>query len=254
MDLRRPRLGRALFAALFTVAAGACGGGGGEPPPPPPPPWSGVTIEEPTDAETYVTDQPSVTLQGRAFVPDGSNCNAATGTIAPGYSVVAHNVTTGVSVGARTTLHCLMQVNLIWSAGVPLALGDNRITVTATAADGRTGNDTIVVTRERDVTPPRIVTVDPPAGAANVPVNSPLTVTFSEPVDGASVLAGARLRELPGGGAVAGSWLASSDVVSVFYPVALRPDTQYELRVEGVLDRSGNAMPAPFVSTFRTQP
>jgi hypothetical protein len=253
MDRRWPRCGRALFAALFTIAAGACGGGGGEPPPPPPP-WSGVTIEQPTDAETYVTDQPSVTLQGRAFVPDGSNCNAVIGTIAPGYSVVAHNATTGVSVGARTTLHCLMQVNLIWSAGVPLALGDNRITVTATAADSRTGSDTIVVTREPDVTPPRVVTVDPPAGAANVPVNSPVTVTFSEPVDGASVLAGARLRELPGGATVAGSWLAGSDAVSVFYPVALRPDTGYELHVEGVLDRSGNAMVAPFVSTFRTQP
>ncbi len=252
MDLRRPRFGRALFAALLTVAAGACGGGGGEPPPPPP--WSGVTIEQPTEADTYVTDQPSVTLEGRAFVPDGSNCNAPIGTIAPGYSVVAYNATTGVSVRASTTLYCLLQVNLGWSVVMPLALGDNRITVTATAANGRTGSDTIVVTREPDVTPPRVVAVDPPDGAANVPVNSPVTMTFSEPVDEASVRAGARLRELPGGATVAGSWLAGPGTLFAFYPVPLRPDTGYELRVEGVLDRSGNAMAAPFLSTFRTRP
>jgi hypothetical protein len=104
------------------------------------------------------------------------------------------------------------------------------------------------------VTPPRVVAVDPPAGAANVPVTSLVTVTFSEPVDGASVLAGARLRELPGGAQVAGFWLAGAGAVAEFQPAGLRPNTEYELRVEGVLDRSGNAMVAPFVSTFRTGP
>jgi hypothetical protein len=122
-----------------------CGGGGGDAAPPP---WSGVTIEVPTDADTFRTGQPQLALQGRAFVPDGSTCNAIGGTIAPGYQVRWSNAATGESGDAGLQLNCLLQVSLTWEvAPVALLGGANVVTVTATAADGRTGVDSIVITR-----------------------------------------------------------------------------------------------------------
>lgn len=102
----------------------------------------------PTDADTFQTDQSQLALQGRAFIPDGSTCNSIIGTIAAGYQIRWRNSATGQAGDARVQLNCLLQVSLTWEIGsVALANGTNGVTVTATAGDGQTGVDSIVITR-----------------------------------------------------------------------------------------------------------
>lgn len=133
-------------ALVLAIAIAACGGGGDADDGPPP--WSGVTIEQPTETSAWTTATASVSLAGRAFVPTGSRCDAAIGTVAQGYAVVWRNAASGASGTANVRLHCVLQVNLAWDTlPIALATGANAISVTATAADGRTGSDTITVTR-----------------------------------------------------------------------------------------------------------
>ena len=128
---------------LAAVAVSSCGGGGGSSAP-----WSGVTIESPTETDATRTDQASLMLAGRSFVPEGSACAATIGTIAPGYEVRWRNAANGASGVARIQLNCLLAVSLTWDmADVPLLPGLNTVTVTATAADGQTGTDSIAITR-----------------------------------------------------------------------------------------------------------
>jgi hypothetical protein len=136
---------RLACAALAACFAGCGGGGDG----PTEPTWSGVTIEAPADAAAFTTDQPTIALAGRAFVPEGSRCDAILGTIATGYRVRWRNAANGrAGTVAPMQLNCLLAVSLTWGpADVPLALGDNDITVTALAADGEAGQDTIRVRR-----------------------------------------------------------------------------------------------------------
>jgi hypothetical protein len=136
---------RLACAALAAFLAGCGGGGDG----PTEPAWSGVTIEAPAEAATFTTDQPTIALAGRAFVPEGSRCDAILGTIAAGYRVHWRNAANGrAGTVEPMQLNCLLAVSLTWGpADVPLALGDNDITVTALAADGEAGQDTIRVRR-----------------------------------------------------------------------------------------------------------
>jgi hypothetical protein len=136
---------RVVTLALATLASlAACGGGGGDALPA----WSGVTIEVPTEDDAFLTHQPQLPLSGRAFVPVGSNCNATVGTIAPGYRVRWRNAANGAGGDARMQLNCLLQASLTWDVPVvPLVVGSNVITVTATAGDGQAGSDSVAVTR-----------------------------------------------------------------------------------------------------------
>lgn len=107
-----------------------------------------MTIESPTEADALQTDQAALSLAGRSFVPAGSACNGAVGTVAPGYEVRWHNAASGASGVAHLQLNCLLAVSLTWEVpDLPLLPGLNTVTVTATAADGRTGSDALAITR-----------------------------------------------------------------------------------------------------------
>jgi hypothetical protein len=104
------------------------------------------------------------------------------------------------------------------------------------------------------VTPPTVLGIVPAAAARNVPLGSPVTVTFSEPLDPGSVGAGALL--LTKGGVTVGGTLSLSTAGTV---VTFRPDAllesagTYQVTVAGaVRDLAGNPMGAPVVSQFTT--
>lgn len=142
-----PRAFRSARLAWVAVVASlvACGGGGGGDAPAP---WSGVTIEQPTEAETYSTAAVQASLAGRAFIPDGSVCDAAIGTVAAGYRIRWRNAATGAAGDAQMQLNCLLQPSLTWEVpAVALAVGTNTVTVTATSASGESGSDAIAITR-----------------------------------------------------------------------------------------------------------
>ena len=245
------RLARASAWALTAVLA-ACGGGGGDDVPTPE--WSGVTIEEPGDADTYSTDQPDIRLRGRSFVPPGSLCDALIGTIGPDYTVTVTNSANGDVDRADTSLGCLLQVNLMWeSPPVPLAYGANRITVTAAVLNGRTGSDTITITRTADVSPPSVVSVVPSNGAVVFEPGS-VQLKFNERV----VFDAFALRRLATGEVVVerGAERLGTTETWLRIPYPLWRGEAYEVRAENVRDLGGNPLTggSTFVSTFTTTP
>jgi hypothetical protein len=100
---------------------------------------------------------------------------------------------------------------------------------------------------------PTVLSVSPPAGSTNVPVNSPVWVHFSKVLDQTSVPANAITLN---GGAVAGTiaFAAGPDYTTlVFTPTSNLPtSTGYNVAVAGLRDTSGNALAAFAGSSFTT--
>ena len=131
-------------------------------------------------------------------------------------------------------------------------------TVTATAGiQDKAGNPLVpdsatFTTIEPDTTSPEVVNVTPADGALDLPVGGDVTVTFSEPIEPATLNSGS--FGLVNGGAVPGSVVAATDALSATFtpdgPLAY--ETPYQVSVTGdVTDTSGNAL-APFASSFTT--
>ena len=131
-------------------------------------------------------------------------------------------------------------------------------TVTATAGiQDKAGNPLVpdsatFTTTEPDTTSPEVVNVTPADGALDLPVGGDVTVTFSEPIEPATLNSGS--FGLVNGGAVPGSVVAATDALSATFtpdgPLAY--ETPYQVSVTGdVTDTSGNAL-APFASSFTT--
>jgi PKD repeat protein len=107
----------------------------------------------------------------------------------------------------------------------------------ATAAHVATGDAaaaTVTIAAPNEVVPldlvlqvvaPTVVATTPAAGALNVPLNTPVVVQFSEPVDPATVTAASIVLQL-GGEPVSGQRSLSADRLTV----TLRPDTELQPR------------------------
>lgn len=241
---------------VLGLALASCGGGGGgggdEPEPSSHPVW----IVSPTSASAYQTENASVSLSGGAFVPAGASCTSLVGTMPAGYQVSTYNAANGASAYTSFYLGCLLQVNVVWhTAPIPLAMGANTITVTATDAAGNTGQDTIVVTRVAETTPPTVVSTSPMPGATDVPVTASVTATFSETMDAASINATTfSLRNslnVPVAATV--SFDAASRQARLTPSSQLAYGASYTATVgTGVRDASGNALASAHVFGFTT--
>lgn len=250
--------GRAFgFAAaiLIGLMLASCGGGGGDGDEPPPPTYS-LRIVSPTDAATYQTESTTVSLSGGAFVPKGAICDAIWGTLPPGYQITYYNAANGDSGFAHPRLGCLILVSLIWDTWpIPLVLGSNPITVTATDGAGNTASRTIVVTRVPETTPPTVVSTSPLAGATDAPVTAAVTVTFSEAMDAATVNFLTMTLKGPQNNAIDASvsYDATSKQARLTPSSQLGFNTPYTVTVStGVRDAWGNALAAPYVFGFTT--
>ncbi len=243
------------IAILLGSLLAACGGGGGDDSAPPPA-GSSLWISSPSNTGTYQTDSERVSLSGGSFVPDGANCTGIVGTIPAGYQVVWFNAANGTSGNASFYLGCLLQVNVIWSAPqIPLELGSNSITVTATDSNGTTAHDTIVVTRLADTTAPTVIATAPIAGATGIPINTTMIVTFSEAMDSATITpATVTLKDNLNNPITAGVVYDSFSSSARLTPSgALTFNRTYTATVTtGVQDAAGNALAAPYVFTFTT--
>ncbi|MBI5018195.1 MAG: Ig-like domain-containing protein [Deltaproteobacteria bacterium] len=102
-----------------------------------------------------------------------------------------------------------------------------------------------------DTTPPTVSSTTPANGANGVAVNAGVSVTFSEPVDAASLAASLTLAGP--GGPVAGT-VTVVGATATFTPAAsLVPATAYTATVgTGARDLAGNPLAAPFSWTFTT--
>ncbi|HEV8630061.1 MAG TPA: Ig-like domain-containing protein, partial [Thermoanaerobaculia bacterium] len=107
----------------------------------------------------------------------------------------------------------------------------------------------------RDVVPPAVVDVLPRDGQSAVPLDANLLVTFSEPVDFASLSGTAfQLTDLTSGGGVSTTFQQKPGRREVLLtPVGgLHSDRQYRLVVQGVHDDGGNVMAGATTTTFWT--
>ena len=136
------------------------------------------------------------------------------------------------------------QVHTIWISTI--AADKNGSTLRAVFSSSFTTSTAL------DITAPTVVSAFPANGAVDVPINTTVTVTFSQPMDGPAVESA---FSLSGGQAVAGSFAWSSgDTVLTFTPAAaLAPSQVHAVSVStAATDMSGNGLGSAFSSTFAT--
>jgi hypothetical protein len=102
-----------------------------------------------------------------------------------------------------------------------------------------------------DTTAPTVTAVTPTSGTTGVSTNAMIIITFSEAMDDSSLT---DIRLNAGTTLIAGSVVYDAGTEqATFTPTApLTSQTLYTLTVTGVKDLAGNAMAAPFTSTFTT--
>ena len=117
-------------------------------------------------------------------------------------------------------------------------------------------------TRSPDTIPPRVVGIVPVDGAVNVAVSTPVTVTFTEPID-RSTMTTASFNVAINGAPVAGQFTFSSgDAVVRFVPAAPLPFDAIgvvqlsaaitDLFENPLADAAGNPLATPLTFTFAT--
>jgi hypothetical protein len=128
-------------------------------------------------------------------------------------------------------------------------------TITVTVSDGvLSTQQTVQVTVTPDTTPPAVSTASPVNAATNVALASTVALTFSEPVNPATVTA-ASFTVTSAGGPVGGTIsFSAGNTVATFTPSSpLTGTTTYTVTATtAVQDVNSNALVAPFTSTFTT--
>ncbi len=153
---------------------------------------------------------------------------------------------------ADRRLHVVPETSLALGETYALRL-DNALTDTA-------GNPLAAVTSvftivPPDTTPPVVVAVSPVDGRLDVLVTEGMSVTFSEPLDPATIGPDSVVLAESGVTPVALTRTLSADgLILDLVPVAdLALNTDHVLRIDGVADTAGNALAIPFTSRFRTE-
>lgn len=111
------------------------------------------------------------------------------------------------------------------------------------------------VTAIADTTGPRVMAIDPNRGFSNISTRASILITFSEPVDPASVSASSLAVTDSAGMVVTGTRrLSVGNRVLTFFPDDLRYNTTYIVTLTSdVADAAGNALvETPFASDFST--
>src|SRR5207237_2627515 len=104
-----------------------------------------------------------------------------------------------------------------------------------------------------DTTPPTVVSTAPATDATGASTSAPITVTFSEPMDPASVTAAFTVSAHNGGAAAAGAVAVSGAVASFTPSPALSYGTLYDASISvAAKDLAGNALAAAYTWSFTT--
>jgi Bacterial Ig-like domain len=174
-----------ILAGILSVmtSCGGGGGGGGS---------SGnssitgagwVTIDAPA---ATTSDSAFILLTGTAFIsPTWSRCCSGSADDT-GVTISWSNPASGSSgiayhaVGICYFLFTPYLCDHTWSATVPLALGNNTITVTASDPGTNSGSSYITTTRNLDFSPPTVYSVNPPDGTLNAWPGTTVSADFSE--------------------------------------------------------------------------
>ncbi len=148
-------------------------------------------------------------------------------------------------------------VATVSGTGLVTAVGVGSTVIGATY-DGKTATITVTVAAAtqppQDTTPPEVKSTDPASGAANVPVDKTLTVTFSEDVEAGDAYAGIAVKNAAGV-AVDVNRSISGNVLNLDPKANLAYSTVYTVTIpaSAVKDKAGNALAKEFVFSFTTR-
>jgi hypothetical protein len=118
-------------------------------------------------------------------------------------------------------------------------------------SSSKSWNFTTAVSGSSDKTPPTVVSVVPAENAASIPVNTSITVNFSEAMD-ASTISASTIILKQGSTSIAGA-VSYSGTTAKFTPTAsLNAGLVYTATVSGVKDVAGNVIAASKSWTFTT--
>jgi YVTN family beta-propeller protein len=107
-----------------------------------------------------------------------------------------------------------------------------------------------------DVTPPAVTQIVPSDGAADVPVDAAILISFSEPIESSTLVGNFSLTNTGTMAGVGGNAaILNDDSLVAFTPTSsLDFSATYELSLgTGLQDRFGNGLAAPFAATFTTE-
>ena len=221
-----------------------------------------------SDDPPYTTDHDTINVGGGAFISPTSNvsCSETFGaadtaaTISlTGVTVSWVNETTGTGGPASQSASSSRFIFIVtcrhrWRASVPLAMGDNLFTVTASDSAGNVGQASITITRLRDM-PPRVLSTTPENNALVVAVDNPITATFSEAVAFTTVNTTTFLLTDDANNLVSGSVTYLGGTTYRFVPFSpLAGATSYTATLTtGIKDTGGNSLAAKYSWRFATE-
>ncbi|QDF05351.1 RHS repeat-associated core domain-containing protein [Myxococcus xanthus] len=177
-----------------------------------------------------------------------SGSEAASATVRVRARVVAFAALSEVRIGTGLATE---ESPGIYTAELPLALGENTLTVTATDVRGFTGTNSVTVFYRDPATEPLVVTgVQPERGAINVKTDSLISVSFNKAATLESVREGFRVlhrgEPIPGGHS-----LAPGGQTATFIARSPLPESELlEVRVAGVAAAVGPGQSGEFRSAL----
>ncbi|HVD61166.1 MAG TPA: Ig-like domain-containing protein, partial [Gemmatimonadaceae bacterium] len=179
-----------------------------------------------------------------------------------GSSVTLQITSSGVSVpGTVTYVSGSLTASFVPSA--PLAFSTSYTLTATTSAKDVSGNplaasvsSVFTTAGAPDTTPPSVLTVSPISGAADVSINTTVTILFSESMDAGTVSSSTVLLKATSTGSTIPATVslnAATNTATVTPSAPLSFGTQYSVVVmTGAKDAAGNPLAAQFTSSFTT--
>jgi len=189
-------------------------------------------------------------LQNIAITPENPSCDIGSTESLTANAVFSDGTTNDITNSAIWTSDNtgVATINAATGLVTGVALGTSLITASYATI---TGNCTFTVT---DHTAPTILSTLPSSNAANIPTSAPITVTFSEGIDAATLSTDSFIVIGEGGAFISGN-ISYNNKTAIFTPtLALSRNTIYTVTLTtAIKDIAGNSLADYYTWSFTTE-